>query len=88
MTLVNILIWDEWNREHLAKHHISPDEIEEVCQGKHKSVQSYRHRLLLIGQTKSGRKLSIVLSPKDNSLQPYGKGIYYVITAFETKIKL
>lgn len=44
MILVNNLIWDDWNRKHLAKHHITPEEVEEVCQGKHKSVQSYRIR--------------------------------------------
>lgn len=38
--------------------------------------------------TASGRRLSIVLSPEDNDLQPYGEGNYYIITAFETKKEL
>ena len=28
--MVSGLVWDEWNREHLARHNVSPEEVEEV----------------------------------------------------------
>ena len=85
MTAVNSLIWDDWNREHLAEHHISPEEVEQVCHSKHQAMESYRKRILIVGKTKAGRNLSVVLSPEDPQLKPYGKGIYYIITAFESR---
>lgn len=88
MTTVNSLIWDDWNKGHLARHHISPEEIEEVCHSKHHAVESYRKRILIMGKTKAGRKISVVLSPENESQQPYNLGEYYVITAFESEVKL
>jgi len=43
-------------------------------------------RFLLIGKTKRGRQLAIVLSPEDRNLEIYGNGFYYVITAFEMEV--
>lgn len=88
MVVVNGLVWDEWNRKHLARHNISPEEVEEICHRKNKIIDSYRRRIMIIGTTKAGRKLAVVLSPEDKNLQPYGNGIYYVITAFEKEIKI
>ena len=34
MITVTALIFDKWNKTHLAKHKVAPWEIEEVCQGK------------------------------------------------------
>lgn len=83
MIVVTGLIWDEWNRKHLAAHGILPSEVEEVCHSTYQVVESYRNRLLLIGETKRNRKLAVVLSPQDRNLVFYKKGVYYVITAFE-----
>lgn len=88
MTLVNSLIWDEWNKKHIAKHRITIKEIEEVCHGSHQVKESYRKRILIVGKTKNSRLLAIVLSPENKNLEPYGKGIYYVVTAFEKEVKL
>jgi uncharacterized DUF497 family protein len=88
LVVVNGLVWDEWNRKHLARHNISPEEVEEICHRKNKIIDSYRRRIMIIGTTKAGRKLAVVLSPEDKNLQPYGNGIYYVITAFEKEIKI
>ncbi|HSW47847.1 MAG TPA: hypothetical protein VLG67_02090 [Candidatus Saccharimonadales bacterium] len=88
MIKVNELIWDDWNREHLAKHKITQDEVEEVClSGKYKAEKSYRNRIQLIGKTKKGKLLAIALSPEDRNLKYYGQGIYYVITAYEKEVK-
>ena len=86
MVVVNSFIWDEWNRGHIAHHNITPEEIEEVCHGRHQAKESHRNRILITGKTKAGRNLFIVLSPEDRNLKPYGKGIYYVITAFEKEV--
>ncbi|HJZ05290.1 hypothetical protein A2634_00765 [Candidatus Amesbacteria bacterium RIFCSPHIGHO2_01_FULL_48_32] len=82
MLVVDSLVWDDWNREHLARHHITPEEVEEVCNGDHQTTESYRKRIMVKGQTKTGKNLSIILSPEDTNLKPYGGGIYYVITAY------
>ena len=80
--MVKGLIWDEWNKEHIAKHGISPEEVEEVCHGTYEVIASYRKRLLLLGKTKKGKLLAVVLSPEDRNLKFYGNDIYYPITAF------
>ena len=87
MILVKVLVWDGWNRKHLAQHKVSPDEVEEVIRGKYEAIESYRKRILVTGKTKRGRLLAIVLSPEDRNLISYGKGIYYVITAFEKEVR-
>ena len=84
--MVNGLVWDEWNKEHLTKHGITIEEVEEVCHGKHEARKSYRKRILLIGKTKRGRQLAIVLSPEDRNFKIYGNGFYYVITAFDKEV--
>jgi uncharacterized DUF497 family protein len=83
MIVVKSLVWDEWNRKHLSKHNILPEEVEEVCQGEYEAIESFRKRIELFGKTKSGRKLVIILPPEDRDLRVYGKGIYYPVTAFE-----
>lgn len=87
MIVVTGLIWDDWNKTHITNHNILPEEVEEICHTTHQIVESYRKRLLLIGKTKKGRTLAIVLSPEDRNLQKYGNGIYYPITAFEKEVK-
>ena len=82
---VNGLIWDDWNKEHIAQHGVLPEEVEDICQGKCEVVESYRKRLLIIGKTQKGRLLAIVLSPEDKNLRLYENGIYYPITAFDKK---
>lgn len=86
MIIVKELIWDDWNREHIANHDIRSEEVVEVCKGDFQTVESYRKRILIIGKTKAGKNIAIVLSPEDRNLSRYGKGIYYVITAFEKEV--
>jgi len=88
MVVISGLIWDNWNRKHLAKHKITPEEVEEVClSGKYQAEKSYRNRIQLIGETKKGRLLAIALSPEDRNLKPYTEGTYYPITAYEKGVK-
>ncbi len=85
MIFVAGLIWDDWNRQHLAKHNLSPEEVETACKNQISSVISYRNRLLVTGKTNDGKVLVIVLSPENVQLKNYGNDIYYVVTAYERK---
>jgi len=87
MVTIKGLIWDEWNKEHITRHNVSVEEVEEVFQGKYEAIQSYRKRLQVSGSTKKGRILTIILSSEDRELKPYSNGIYYPITAFEEEVE-
>lgn len=83
MIVVHGLIWDDWNKEHLYRHGVTIEEVEEVCHGKYKVIESYRKRIQMVGKTRNGKTVTIILSPEDRKLKAYGNGIYYPITAFE-----
>lgn len=83
MILVRGLVWDDWNKEHIYRHGVSIKEVEEVCHGKYDVIESYRKRIQIVGKTKNGKTIIIIISPEDRKLKAYGKGIYYPITAFE-----
>lgn len=87
MVTIKGLIWDDWNKEHIVRHKVSVGEVEEICLGENQIIDGYRKRILVVGKTKSGRGLAVVLSPEDKNLQPYGNGIYYPITAFEKEVE-
>ena len=74
------LIWDEWNIEHIKKHEVNAIEVEEACGQPINSFKSYQNRLIILGKTKSGRLLTLVLMKKN-------KGIYYLVTARDTSRK-
>ncbi len=63
MIYVDKLEWDSQNIEHIARHKVVPEEVEEVCHDKYITRRSYDNRILLIGPTQSGRMLAIVLNP-------------------------
>ncbi len=75
MIFVRRLVWDSWNVAHIARHEVTPDEVEEVCHGEYIVRQTYDDRLLLIGPTLSGRILVVILGPTEKV------GIYYPVTA-------
>lgn len=69
------LIWDDTNLEHIARHRVIPEEVDEVCLNE----QSYatrigRRRYQVIGQTRAGRYLTIFLDYP-------GGDIFYPVTA-------
>ena len=59
---------------HIARHHVTPDEVEEVCHGHPEGLQGHKGRILLIGLTQSGRVLAVVLEPEEG-------GAHYPVTA-------
>ena len=58
---IDHLHWDDWNRDHIAKHAVLPQEAEEVVAGLPTVNETYKQRLQLVGPTVAGRMLSIVV---------------------------
>jgi len=69
------LIWDEWNVAHIARHQVTSEEVEEVCQSNPLVQQGYHGRTVVVGHTRDGRMLEVVLDPEPE------EGVYYVVTA-------
>lgn len=74
MIKIKQLIWDDWNVGHINKHKVSVDEVKEVCRSTTKALKAYRGRLIVLGKTKKGRLLTVVLAPE-------ARGKRYVVTA-------
>lgn len=75
MHRVHELVWDERAEAHIARHHVSPREVEEcVFDGRTRFYRTRGGRYLALGVTESGRYLLVVL-------RAVGSGSAYVITA-------
>ncbi len=81
MTRIKIkkLIWDDWNLEHLKKHHVTEEEGEDVGKNFIAHKIGKKGRYIAIGRSGT-RLLSLVLSRK-------GPGVYYVVTARDSSKK-
>ena len=76
---VSRLAWDEERIEHIARHHVEPDEVEEVCEASsHLARRQGRNRFRVYGQTENGRYLFVVL-------ERIGGNDYKPITARDMK---
>ena len=71
------LLWDDWNVAHIARHDVVPNEVEEVCEGKHVERKGWRQRIFLIGTTKKDRISTVILEPAENT------GEYRPITTYD-----
>lgn len=56
------LIWDEWNREHIKKHKISVDEVEEAYILYELVAKAKRGRVEIISKIHNGRMITVFLS--------------------------
>lgn len=75
MPSIRRLIWDTFNVAHIARHNVTPEEVEEVCHGMaFFSENTYKGRIRVIGPNATGRLLTVILAP-------VGRGIYYPVTA-------
>lgn len=74
MVYVRRLVWDAWNVDHIARHGVAPEEVEEVCHRETMTSETYNGRLRLLGTSFAGRMLTIILAPQ-------GDDIYYPVTA-------
>lgn len=74
MIVIEELLFDEWNIEHIARHKVLPQEIEEVCQNEIHVSRTYSKRYQIIGVTKLGRVLTVIMARKNERR-------YYPVTA-------
>lgn len=60
------LDWDDWNQEHIAKHGVTQQDVEEVVAGDPAVRETYKNRLQLIGPTRTGSMLTVITGPVPN----------------------
>ncbi len=73
--VIKRLVWDEGNVIHIARHSVTPDEVEPVCQSDHAALDVKKGRIAVVGPTLTGRILFVVLDPEPED------GVYYPVTA-------
>ena len=73
---IDRLTWDAWNREHLAKHQVLPEEAEEVVAAEPAVRATDKGRFQPIGPTLAGRMLTVIVGPV-----PTQTGASYVLSA-------
>ena len=66
--------WDESNIEHIARHGVNPEEVEEACANKPFVMRGRQGSYLIYSRTDDGRYLLVVGRYK-------GQGVIRVITA-------
>lgn len=67
------LVWDEWNKEHIKKHQVTQQEIEEAILKIVAHRKGYSGRTILIGR--SGKRIVSIIVSKER------RNAYYVVTA-------
>ncbi|MGH2617309.1 MAG: BrnT family toxin [Thermomicrobiales bacterium] len=70
------LDWDEWNSEHLAKHGVTREEVEDAIKADTVARATYKERFLVLGPTRAGRILAVVIGPV-----PGQPGAFYTFSA-------
>jgi uncharacterized DUF497 family protein len=66
--------WDEANINHIARHSVTPEEVEEACFNNPLILRGRFNRYYALGQTDTGRYIMVVFQHKF-------RGIARVITA-------
>jgi uncharacterized DUF497 family protein len=62
------LEWDDASREHIDRHGVTPQEVEEVCFSRPVLMRSRHGTRLAYGQTLAGRYLLVVLRLMDGGV--------------------
>ncbi|MFN8634206.1 MAG: BrnT family toxin [Chloroflexota bacterium] len=73
--------WDDDNVEHLARHGISPDEVEDLFEGpilRRRGGTDAPDRVRVLGRTAAGRYLAIIYQEK-------GRGLIRPFTGWEMR---
>ena len=77
MIVINELVWDEYNLNHIQKHDVAQLEIVEASQKIKSVLGGKKDRLLVVGVTKKNRTITFILEKK-------GENKYYLVTARDT----
>jgi uncharacterized DUF497 family protein len=75
VTRIDKLVWDDWNKAHIAVHGVIEQEVTEVCRGNVLVGHAHSGRIAVIGETRALRILTVILHPK------HERGVYYPVTA-------
>ena len=73
--------WDAGNLDHIARHHVTRDEVEEIFESRYYMVRGRDGRYVAIGQTASGRYLFCVLE------RTLGSGRIRIVTARDAELR-
>jgi uncharacterized DUF497 family protein len=76
MVWIQFLLWDEWNEEQVARHHLSPAKVEEAVEGARSITRSRNGTYRAIEQTLGARYISVILAPR-------GGERFYIVTTRE-----
>jgi len=76
---IDSLYWDDENIEHISKHNVNPQEVEDVCFGAHIIKREGDRRYILSGQSANGRYLNVVI-------ERVYRRLFRPITAFEMSV--
>lgn len=76
MLVIHRLIWNPWNTAHIARHDVTPAEVDELCKAGPLVQEAYKGRLVASGKTAAGRFLVVILAPTPEP------DVYYPITAY------
>jgi len=77
--VIKKLIWNEYNVEHIKKHKVTVEEVENLARNITAHKKAKKGRYLIIGRVRT-RILSVVLNRK-------GLGIYYPLSARDSDKK-
>jgi hypothetical protein len=81
MLFIKRLVWDGWNKEHIARHDVTPLEVEKACSSDPLVQLGKKGRLAVTGPTQKGRIITVILDPEIE------EDVYYVVTAYPTSRK-
>ena len=71
------LLWDDWNEDHITRHGVSAEEVEEVCANPGRMLRRARGGTYIVfGCTTDGRELVVILVPRGPE-----PSFFYPITA-------
>jgi uncharacterized DUF497 family protein len=69
------LIWDDWNTDHIARHALFPEQVEEALRDENAVfLKAKQGRVMALGRA-GARLIASVLNAQET------EGLYYVITA-------
>lgn len=71
---IDELVFNERNIEHIARHNVLPKEVNEVIEGRVLPLKAKLGRIMVIGNTGTGRTLAVILEKVKGN-------IYFPVTA-------
>jgi len=77
MIHIKELVWDDWNVAYIARHAVTPAEVEEACQTHDLVLQGSKGRLVFLAPTHARRLLAVILDPEPDE----DEGVDYPVTA-------